>query len=136
MGVISLCLLAAADSLDPLAGGSGWVGAGLLGLVLCWLLFRHLPEKDKQLAELVSKHEAHVASVLAQAARAAADERADYRAELAAERALRQEQSHATAEALASLSGNLEALKNAIREQTNRCVACQSLLAHTKQGNQ
>ena len=33
---------------DPLSGGSGWIGAGLLGAVLSWLLFVHLPAKDKQ----------------------------------------------------------------------------------------
>lgn len=38
-----------------LSGGAGWVGAGLLGLVLFWLLFRHLPEKDKQMAHFVEK---------------------------------------------------------------------------------
>jgi hypothetical protein len=38
---------------DPLAGGAGWVGAGLLGLVLGWLLLVHLPAKDKQLKDLL-----------------------------------------------------------------------------------
>lgn len=113
-----LALLALLADGDPLGGGSGWVGAGLLGLVLSWLLWKHLPEKDRQVADLVAKHEAHVAAVLSQAAKAATEERDDFRAELAAERKMRQEQSHATAQALASLAGNLEALKNAIRDQT------------------
>ena len=38
---------------DPIAGGAGWVGAGLLGGVLSWLLFVHLPSKDKQLKEFM-----------------------------------------------------------------------------------
>jgi gas vesicle protein len=38
---------------DPISGGAGWVGAGLLGLVLGWLMFIHLPAKDKQLKELI-----------------------------------------------------------------------------------
>ena len=38
-----------------LTGGAGWVGASLLGLVLSWLLFKHLPEKDKQIASFVEK---------------------------------------------------------------------------------
>ena len=38
-----------------LTGGAGWVGASLLGLVLSWLLFKHLPEKDKQMASFVEK---------------------------------------------------------------------------------
>jgi len=36
---------------DALSGGSGWVGAGLLGAVLCWLLLKHLPDKDRQSSE-------------------------------------------------------------------------------------
>lgn len=38
---------------DPLSGGAGWVGTGLLGAVLSWLLFVHLPAKDKQIKELI-----------------------------------------------------------------------------------
>ena len=38
---------------DPLAGGAGWVGAGLLGAVLSWLMFVHLPAKDKQIGQLL-----------------------------------------------------------------------------------
>lgn len=41
---------------DPLSGGAGWVGAGLLGLVLCWLLLKHLPDKDRQQRELIDAH--------------------------------------------------------------------------------
>lgn len=40
-----------------LAGGSGWAGAGLLGLVLAWLLLRHLPEKDRMLSDIIEKHD-------------------------------------------------------------------------------
>lgn len=36
---------------SPLSGSAGWVGTGLLGAVLSWLCFVHLPAKDKQLAE-------------------------------------------------------------------------------------
>ena len=41
---------------DALAGASGWAGAGLLGLVLAWLLFKHLPDKDFQLDSLIKGH--------------------------------------------------------------------------------
>lgn len=41
---------------DPISGGAGWVGAGLLGLVLAWLLLKHLPDKDKQINNLVERH--------------------------------------------------------------------------------
>lgn len=45
--------LAVVASFDPLSGGAGWVGAGLLGGVLAWLLLKHLPDKDKQFNRLV-----------------------------------------------------------------------------------
>lgn len=43
---------------DALSGGAGWAGAGILGLVLAWLLLRHLPAKDAQLKELLATHQA------------------------------------------------------------------------------
>jgi len=51
--LFSLCGILAAGEIDPIAGASGWVGAGLLGLVLGWLLFKHLPEKDRQLETIM-----------------------------------------------------------------------------------
>lgn len=41
---------------DILAGSSGWAGAGLLGLVLAWLLLKHLPAKDLQIERLMAIH--------------------------------------------------------------------------------
>ncbi len=41
---------------DPISGGAGWIGAGLLGLVLSWLLLKHLPDKDKQIRDLMKDH--------------------------------------------------------------------------------
>lgn len=38
---------------DALAESRGWAGAGLLGLMLFWLCFRHLPDKDKQINQLI-----------------------------------------------------------------------------------
>lgn len=58
-----LCLLLAQSSIDPIAGGAGWVGAGLLGLVLSWLLLVHLPAKDKQLKEFMDSKDTHIASL-------------------------------------------------------------------------
>lgn len=43
-----------------LAGDSGWLGAGLLGLVLGWLLFFHLPAKDKQIEDLLKVKDAQL----------------------------------------------------------------------------
>ena len=45
-----------AQNIDPISGGAGWVGAGLLGLVLGWLLLKHLPEKDRQIRDLIDLH--------------------------------------------------------------------------------
>ncbi len=33
---------------DFFSGGSGWTSFGLAGLILAWLLLKHLPDKDKQ----------------------------------------------------------------------------------------
>lgn len=44
-------VLFAQDAL--LAGTSGWIGTGLLGTVLAWLMLKHLPDKDKQLKEIM-----------------------------------------------------------------------------------
>ena len=49
-----------AQATDPISGGAGWVGAGLLGAILFWLLFKHLPAKDAQLENLMGKHALHV----------------------------------------------------------------------------
>lgn len=49
---------------EALAGGAGWVGAGLLGLVLGWLLLKHLPDKDKQLDGILQRKEAFIRSLL------------------------------------------------------------------------
>ena len=42
-----------ADAGESLGGTTGWVGTGILGAVLSWLMFIHLPAKDKQLKELL-----------------------------------------------------------------------------------
>lgn len=57
-------LWAQAANPDTLGGASGWVGAGLLGLVLAWLLLRHLPDKDRQLEKLIEGNRTHVEAVL------------------------------------------------------------------------
>lgn len=49
MAVIAGFIVAAQT--ESLSGGAGWVGAGLLGLVLSWLLLVHLPAKDKLLRD-------------------------------------------------------------------------------------
>jgi hypothetical protein len=46
-------MLLALGETDPISGGAGWVGAGLLGLVLGWLMLKHLPEKDSFIKALI-----------------------------------------------------------------------------------
>jgi len=46
-----------AQASDPLSGGAGWFGAGLLGLVLCWLLLVHLPAKDKLILTIIESRD-------------------------------------------------------------------------------
>jgi hypothetical protein len=41
---------------DALGGGAGWLGAGLLGLVLSWLLLKHLPEKDRLILDMLKQY--------------------------------------------------------------------------------
>lgn len=51
---------------DPLTGGlasGGWASAGLLGMVLGWLLIIHLPAKDKQIKELVESKDVLVQGI-------------------------------------------------------------------------
>lgn len=54
-GIVNYGSLVAQAS-DPISGGAGWVGTGLLGSVLGWLLLKYLPDKDKQLKEMMSVH--------------------------------------------------------------------------------
>lgn len=56
-------VLAQADP-SSLVGGAGWAGVGLLGSVLSWLLFIHLPAKDKLVKELVEAKDAQIKDML------------------------------------------------------------------------
>lgn len=48
----------------PLTGpAAAWTGAGLLGGVLAWLMFAHLPAKDKQVADLIRSHNEQMAAL-------------------------------------------------------------------------
>ena len=56
---------------DPISGGGGWLGAGLLGLVLSWLCLVHLPtkdrredEKDKRNQERMDKKDAQLTEMM------------------------------------------------------------------------
>lgn len=62
---ILLVLFAEGASIGDTVGIAGWSSFGLAGAILCWLFFRHLPEKDrqmqdkdKQLIQLLRDHDA------------------------------------------------------------------------------
>jgi hypothetical protein len=77
-----LFLIAEAAGIDAITGGAGWVGASLLGLVLYWLAFHHLPAKDKFLKDLIDGHAGQITNLItAHDAKTKAD-RADYHASL------------------------------------------------------
>lgn len=45
---------------DGLGGAAGWSSFGIAGLVLAWLLLRHLPEKDKREDKRIDDHRAEM----------------------------------------------------------------------------
>jgi hypothetical protein len=49
---------------DPLSGGAGWVGAGLLGLLLMWLLLREIPDQRRQYRELLATKDAQITQLI------------------------------------------------------------------------
>ena len=72
-----------AQTTDPLSGGAGWVGAGLLGLVLAWLLLKHLPAKDAQFTALIDAHNHRIDAILARVEAKEVVLREEYRKALA-----------------------------------------------------
>lgn len=48
---------------DPISGGAGWVGAGLLGAVLAWLMFKYIPEQNQQTRDLINAHNTNVNNI-------------------------------------------------------------------------
>jgi hypothetical protein len=73
----------AATPPDIISGGAGWVGAGLLGSVLGWLLFINIPAKDKQIAGMIESRDALVKEMSAAHQEAVKSLATDYRAAVA-----------------------------------------------------
>ncbi len=64
MIMFAVGLVRAADPISPLASPiEGYTAAGLFGLVLSWLLLKHLPAKDAQLERLITDHQKQVADI-------------------------------------------------------------------------
>ena len=84
MWLVGTLLLA--QTTDPIANGAGWAGAGLLGLVLGWLLLKHLPAKDAQMAEMLAAKDLLIKELLESKAEELAGQREVYLRDLQAER--------------------------------------------------
>jgi uncharacterized protein YicC (UPF0701 family) len=54
---MTLLTVLAQIATDPLSGSSGWVGTGMLGAIMAWLLYVHLPAKDKQILGLIESRD-------------------------------------------------------------------------------
>ena len=68
-----------AQNLDPLSGGSGWIGAGLLGLVLAWLLLKHLPAKDAQFQKFLEDKDKTIQALVVQFGETSKSQRVDFK---------------------------------------------------------
>lgn len=64
---------------EILSGQGGWAGAGLLGLVLGWLLLKHLPAKDAQLSALLKDKDAQVLDMITAFSTMLEKQRTDFR---------------------------------------------------------
>jgi hypothetical protein len=49
---------------DPISGGAGWVGAGLLGAVMAWLLLKYLPDQHARQERMVTAHQDTMAAAI------------------------------------------------------------------------
>lgn len=69
---------------DTLLSGSGWTGAGLLGSVLAWLLFRHLPAKDEQVKGMIERYDAAMDRLIDRHEKSLTEARTEFRESLEA----------------------------------------------------
>jgi hypothetical protein len=80
--MLIFALFADGQDYSALVGGTGLGGLGLLGVILWWIAFKHLPAKDAQLATLVERHSLDVATVVKTHADALTQSRADFKESL------------------------------------------------------
>lgn len=53
-----------AQTIPNIDGAAGWTSFGIAGLVLSWLLLKHMPDKDRQLKELIDRHDMQMQELL------------------------------------------------------------------------
>jgi single-stranded DNA-specific DHH superfamily exonuclease len=94
VGTVLLIVAQASAPGDILSGAPAWTGTGLLGAILAWLFFRHLPAKDKQISDLVETRDRMVRELTADHRANIVELTASHRASLAdlATRAVAQDQ--------------------------------------------
>ncbi len=84
----------------PSSASPGWTTVGLLGSMMYWLLFHHLPGKDRQLLNLIS----------------------EFRAEANAEREARERDRKLHSEIVGSLTAAFKSEMNAERDECARLL--------------
>lgn len=103
-----------AEALDSLSGGSGWVGAGLLGAVLSWLLLKHLPDKDAQITSLQSVKDKQLDTQRAEFAQNQAAALLAYQKDIAEHRARSDEMARAGHDSVRALAESFHELALAL----------------------
>lgn len=117
---------------DPagLSGGAGWVGAGLLGAVLGWLLLKHLPDKDRQFDKHTEGARSHVEKVLDRAMTEMATQRADHHEQLRQERENTERRHVENATAVRAIIEELKQSRHAIRDVGQQLAINTKLTEH------
>jgi len=99
---------------DSLLSGSGWTGAGLLGAVLTWLLFRHLPAKDEQVKGLIERHDAVLDGLIQRHDAGLKEARAEFREALESVVAHCEREMEKHADGMQALSASVDKLTEAV----------------------
>jgi hypothetical protein len=85
MFMLGVGLVRAADPSGALGNPiEGYTAAGLLGLVLSWLLLKHLPAKDAQIEKLNAEHHLEVKELIIAFQTEVREQRSEHRAQIAA----------------------------------------------------
>lgn len=115
LATATVLALLLAEAPDSLSGNGGWLGAGLLGAVLAWLMGVHLPSKDKQIDRFIDardetakslneRHATEIREITARFIEEGKIARSEYRAALEMIAAQGASSTRALSEAVASLS--------------------------------